>query len=689
MKRLIIPALILSVLFSYECVAQARKYVLIEHFTNASCAPCASHNPIFDSTITKKNIGNIIHVSYHTVWPGVDPMNAYNQQDVADRVLYYSITGVPHIQINGSKWDGMPAGVTQELIDAEASEGSPLRIYISETGDNVTRNVKIVIYTLMEVPQSIYRLRGLVVEKEINYYPPPGSNGETYFPDVYRKSFTTINGTLFTPAEVGDSIVFEYSYNIDAQTWKPENIYSVAFVQDETTKEVINASSTLCSRWGLTNLNQLFQKGSNTDNVFNSKLENFDDVAKDFQISFSSEIPSDWSVEYLSNSQTAAEQLNVTLQPGEKMDFSVKVKSGAKPGLSAHNIKIKDLSDATMSPQNVQYNVIKGVTDLIVNNDGSWGGATSDNLNCKSFEENYINGLIYADNSSFATTWNRNYIRGSRLGLLDEVSCVYYNMGWSFPALSNENIVELAKFLDAGGNLFISGQDLGWEIFDTTTSTYSTPEKKAFYTNYLHSVFLADGTTSNTAIFPNVTDVLFGKIPNGTLANVYGSGTNGPYMYPEEIKATSTGLPIFFYNAFKTKTGAVRSNVPTYKVVYLGFTLEQITNPDIRNQILATSHDWFHGLLSNVDFDKKMNDLSESSFYPNPAHEKIHLKLEKPLNIISLEVLDCLGRKIDFVNNLGNSSEIDIDVNAYLTGKYFAKINTLGQSFVKPFEVIK
>ncbi|ROL62271.1 hypothetical protein D9V86_01555, partial [Bacteroidetes/Chlorobi group bacterium ChocPot_Mid] len=297
MKRLIIPALILSVLFSYECVAQARKYVLIEHFTNASCAPCALNNPIFDSTITKKNIGNIIHVSYHTVWPGVDPMNAYNQQDVADRVLYYSITGVPHIQINGSKWDGMPAGVTQELIDAEASEGSPLRIYISETGDNVTRNVKIVIYTLMEVPQSIYRLRGLVVEKEINYYPPPGSNGETYFPDVYRKSFTTINGTLFTPAEVGDSIVFEYSYNIDAQTWKPENIYSVAFVQDETTKEVINASSTLCSRWGLTNLNQLFQKGSNTDNVFNSKLENFDDVAKDFQISFSSEIPSDWSVE--------------------------------------------------------------------------------------------------------------------------------------------------------------------------------------------------------------------------------------------------------------------------------------------------------------------------------------------------------------------------------------------------------
>jgi len=623
------------------------------------------------------------------VWPGVDPMNAYNQQDVADRVLYYGVGGVPHIQLNGIIWEGMPGGVTQELIDGESSDGSPLRITISETGDNVTRNVSIVVHTVSTLPSSVYRLRGLVVEKEINYYPPPGSNGETYFPDVYRSAFTSINGTLFTPAEVGDSVVFEFSYNIDAQTWKPENIYSVAFVQDEGTKEVINAASTLSSKWGLTTLSQTFQKGGDNDNVFNSKIENFDAVEKEFSITFSSEKPADWFVEYLANSAPAEEQFNITLLPGETMDFSIKVTPGITPAVSAHLIKIKDLSDPLIAPQNVQFNVIKGVTDLIVNNDGSWGGASSENMNCKTFEDNYINGLKYADNSSFGSTWNRSYIKGSKLGLMNEIKNIYYNMGWSFPALTNENIAELKVFLDNGGNLFISGQDLGWEIFDTTVSSYSTPEKKAFYGEYLHSVFIEDGTTSNSALFPNTSDQLFGKIPNGTLANVYGSGTNGPFMYPEVIRATTTGAPIFYYNTFKTKTGAVRSNVPNYKVVYLGFTLEQITNSDIRFQILATAHDWFYGLISSVEFDNKLNQLSDNEFYPNPSNDLINLKISETLSDINIEVINQLGITLEKMNLAGERNNIMLNVGNFPVGSYLVKISSGNSNIIKRFVVIR
>ncbi|MFH1052413.1 MAG: Omp28-related outer membrane protein [bacterium] len=688
-KVIIIPALIISVLFTYECFSQARKYVLLEHFTNASCAPCASHNPVMDSTILKRNIGNIVHVAYHTVWPGVDPMNAYNMIDVADRVSYYGINGVPHVQLNGNRWNGMPAGVTQEMIDAESSDGSPLRITISETQDDLIRNVKVVVYTVGELLQATYSLRGLVLEKEINYSSAPGTNGETYFPNVFRAAFPSITGQWFTPAELGDSIAFDFSYTLDTTNWNIENIYSAAFVQNEATKEVINAVSTLTSNWGLTTLSQTFQKGSAEENLFESEIENFETNSKDFQITFTSEMPNDWSVEYIVNSEPSAEIFTMTLQPGERIDFLVKVSSGETPAVSSHTIKIQDLGNPLIAPQTVRFNVIRGVTDLIVNNDGSWGGTSSENMNCKTFEDNYINGLQYAGNSSYATTWNGSYIKGSRLGLLDEVRNVYYNMGWSFPALSNDNVAELTKFLDAGGNLFISGQDLGWEIFDTTKSSYSTPQKMSFYTNYLHSVFLGDGSTSNTAIIPNVNDVLFGTIPNGTLVNVYGSGENGPFMYPEEIRATATGFPIFYYNTFKTKTGAVRSNISNYKVVYLGFTLEQITNSDIRYQILATAHDWFYGLISSVEFDKKLEQLSNSEFYPNPSKEMVTLNLDETISDLKLEILNCLGQTLDVINLKGERDVINLDVGNYPSGNYLAKISSGNSTIVKTFVVIR
>lgn len=56
------------------------------------------------------------------------------------------------------------------------------------------------------------------------------------------------------------------------------------------------------------------------------------------------------------------------------------------------------------------------------------------------------------------------------------------------------------NFLDNGGNLFISGQDIGWEV-NEYAAYY--PEAVDFYENYLHASFVNDaaaGATSFTAV---------------------------------------------------------------------------------------------------------------------------------------------------------------------------------------------
>jgi hypothetical protein len=124
--------LLLLCLFGFIAItgySQSQRFVLFEEFTNASCGPCASQNPAFDALLTT-NASKCTSVKFHTNWPGVDPMNAQNPTDVAKRVSYYSVTGVPWAAMdgsatNGGSYSGAPANVTQTMINNEYAVPSP------------------------------------------------------------------------------------------------------------------------------------------------------------------------------------------------------------------------------------------------------------------------------------------------------------------------------------------------------------------------------------------------------------------------------------------------------------------------------------------------------------------------------------------------------------------------------------
>ena len=220
--------------------AQAKKYPLFEHFTQASCAPCADQNPFFQA-VYYANESNMHHVAYHTSWPGIDEMYDFNPSESDAMVSYYSVSGVPEMIQNG-KSVGSPTAVTQDVVNNLTTENSPIRILVSETTAGTTRNVHIEIQTVGTVPAGSYKLKAAVVEHLVEYISPPGSNGETEFPNVFRESITGTGGVTYTPAALGSSVTFDYSYELDP-IYVDEQIYTLAWVQNASTKEVLNSGA--------------------------------------------------------------------------------------------------------------------------------------------------------------------------------------------------------------------------------------------------------------------------------------------------------------------------------------------------------------------------------------------------------------------------------------------------------------
>ena len=567
--------LLLGCAVSFTSFGQAKKNVIFEHFTNASCGPCASQNPVFQDNILNQNFGRIHHIAYHTSWPGTDPMNAYNPTEVQARVTYYGVTGVPNMRMQGNKYNGSPAGVTQEMVDNVASESSPIRIKVKETTIGTNRDVVVTIYTVGVEPTGVLKLRVAVVEREINYVTAPGSNGEKYFPNVFRKMLPNTTGDTYSPAATGDSVIFNYSYALDLANWDTSRIYSIAYVQNNSGKEVLNSGSALDLEWELVSQDTLFKKGTigNTTN-FSTQLSNLADLSENYRIKFFSSEPVNWSSSFEYNSVNYTDSVDINMNPKTSLDIDISVQPGATPAIGEYFFSIQSLDNPEFAPQVLRFYVISGITDLIVNGSGGWGDGVQ-----YDFEQEYRDALSYAGNTSYAATSARIMVKGFDANTLTDVNNIYANISWTFPSLADDEAISLENFMDNGGNLFISGQDIGWDIM--SGDGYGTATTQSFYTNYLHASYISDGSTSNNLLTANSSDGIFGGVANSSIAGVYGAGNE--FMYPDQVSPVGIGQAIFYYNSNPSVISGIRANNGTYKMVYLAVCVQMLDDNNVKN----------------------------------------------------------------------------------------------------------
>jgi hypothetical protein len=248
MKNLTLTAL--AGLLSLSAFGQNR-LVLVEHFTQASCGPCASQNPALKA-ILDANSTKVVALKYQTSWPGVDPMNAANPTEAAARVQYYNVTGVPNSVMDGSGPGSPGTIVTATTINNRYNTAAPLNITASHQWTPNYDSIQIGVFvanagttTVSSGAAGSLKLHVAVIEEEINYPSAPGSNGEKDFYQVMRKMVPDASGTTMADSwTAGQTQMFTFKIKAPAYLANLNKVAVVAFMQDNSNKSVLNAART-------------------------------------------------------------------------------------------------------------------------------------------------------------------------------------------------------------------------------------------------------------------------------------------------------------------------------------------------------------------------------------------------------------------------------------------------------------
>ena len=674
MKKILLFILIAGLAaFSGTLFAQAKHFAMFEHFTQASCGPCAAQNPAMQATLNA-NVGRVHHIAYHTSWPGVDPMNAYNPTQVADRVTYYGVTGVPDVIGQGNQYEGSPTGVTQALVDNFAADPAPIRVIVKETSNGVARTVKVKVFTVDTVPSGNYKIRLAVLEEWIHYATPPGSNGEKDFPDVFRKMLPSTAGDAFVPPAIGDSVTFTYTYNLDLTKWDTTQIYSCAFIQNETNKNILNSGSSIDPTWELVGIDPTFRKGTLGDvKSFHYKVHNLGNAPELFRFKLASKQPTGWNAGFTLLGQNYSDSVDISVPAKSTSDLIVNATIGTGVGIASYGISMKSLVNTGFAPITLNSFVMSGVKEMLINNDGGWGDGSG--LSTLSFQQKYIDALVYSGSTAYGVVDLTTFKKAYKYDCLSDVANYFFNVGWSFPAFTDESVAIFKSELNAGKRMLVSGQDIGWDTWTAAASGgHGTDSTKAFYTNYLGAHFISDGTTANNQYIANATDPDFGLVPTSPLTNVYG-GTN---FFPDEINAVGVGANIFYYNTGLTKIGGVKATNGTWKTVYLATSLEMMSSDVSRNELIKKARIWFGGTPVDVDpLASKTGHLGQN--YPNPANQQTTILLNSINNDMTIEVADLMGRTIMNVPVAEGSTRVGISTSGIQNGLYFYRLVSNGR----------
>mgnify|MGYP006287625167 CR=1 FL=1 len=236
-----ITLLAFIIVFSVAGYSQSQRFILMEEATNASCPPCATYNPAFDALLNA-NRDKLTAIKYHSWWPGTDPMYSQNPEDNADRINYYNINSVPRGVMDGTT--GSLPSFNQTMINQRSAVPSPLDIWMSHqlSADEDSIYINMMIQASDNVSGDLMA-RMAVIEKEINFPNPPGSNGEKDFLDVMKKMVPDADGThLAGTMETGDYLIIQGSWEL-ANIYDMAHLAVVGFVQDDNNREVHQAAN--------------------------------------------------------------------------------------------------------------------------------------------------------------------------------------------------------------------------------------------------------------------------------------------------------------------------------------------------------------------------------------------------------------------------------------------------------------
>jgi hypothetical protein len=223
--------------------AGQERVVLLEDFSNTGCIPCVESDSIVTEVLQSYGSTKVVGIQIHVYWPFPgDPFYLAAVGDNNSRTSYYGVdqVGVPFIMIDGVSQPSATSGasVTQAVED-RLGVPAVVRIDVRNEVLGSSGTAEVTVVGLPGVGGfGDLRLRCVLIEGEVQHDAP---NGLSVFRNVMRRLLPSADGEAIAPSE-GDSLTFSYPYTVDSD-WQTGQLSVVAFVQDEGTKEILQAAT--------------------------------------------------------------------------------------------------------------------------------------------------------------------------------------------------------------------------------------------------------------------------------------------------------------------------------------------------------------------------------------------------------------------------------------------------------------
>ncbi len=291
---------------------------------------------------------------------------------------------------------------------------------------------------------------------------------------------------------------------------------------------------------------------------------------------------------------------------------------------------------------------------------GSWQGINN------SFITKYGNAIQLS--SIDFTSAKNSEIQDSTFNLSD-YDYVFWILGDESTTDETFNSVEqelVKSYLDKGGNLFVSGSEIGWDL-----GNKGSDADKSFYADYLKASFVSDdaGVSAVAGVENTALDSCSFYI-----------GQTYEEDYPDVIAVNGGSTLCMKYSNDKGAgvqySGYFIDSTSIGKVIYLSFPLETTADNESFNSVITKAINYFSSVSVNVnDIDEPVSSFSLSQNYPNPFNPVTKIKYTIPAFLpspyqgegarVRLKVYDILGNEVaTLVNKEQPAGEYEVEFSA-------------------------
>ena len=527
-----------------------------------------------------------IAIRYNVSWPsGEDPFYLANAEESNARVDYY-----PEDAVEGYWY--VPRLFLDGLIDADGSDGfgdwpdmvadraqveSPVEITLKpHYYGTITANIT----ATGPIAQTDLVTHFVIVENNLHFEAP---NGILEHNQTMRDMCPDARGIPLTIQE-GQTVDVTTQYNLQPD-WVTDNCNMVVFVQSEITYEIFQAAQckvydvvledfTLDDSEG--NGNGRPDPGETVNLVVS--IENKGPDATDISGHLSSTDPS------LTFLNADADYFDIPAWSGGDNSgnpFSFTVDESAEPHY-AHFELLLQLNGGIDSDV-ISFTITVGHPAVLLVDD-----ASPDVENQAYYKEplDRAEGVI--------DIWSTAQSGSPESSWLGTYEIVVWFIAGTDATLSPEEQSHLSAYLESGGKLFISGENIAGDL-----------ESSPFLSDYLHAELVSDN--SGDLLLTGVQ----GDMISGAVSLISIGGVAGVNTEPDVIAPLSGAMPVFNYNA-TGQPAAIRYG-GDYKVVYLAFGFEGIidfydapNSPALRADLMGNIMDYLR-----LEFTPQVGDVNE------------------------------------------------------------------------------